>query len=113
MLASLSLRQYKQLSSGLHSFPHSPTVLLTRVPCSVCVEPTSTTLSTLHWRSICDILLETCHLAVDPTDLVERTEWCDLAAAVEFGIDVVFEHSERDLLLFVGIAFDNPTLFSH
>ena len=33
-------------------FPHSSTVLLTRVPRSVSVEPTSTTLSTLHWRSI-------------------------------------------------------------
>ena len=33
-------------------FLHSPTILLTRVPCSVYVEPTSTTLSTLHWRSI-------------------------------------------------------------
>ena len=32
--------------------PHSHTVLLTFVSCSVSVEPTSTTLSTLHWRSI-------------------------------------------------------------
>ena len=35
-------------------FPHSPAVLLTRVPCSVSVEPTSTTLSTLSWRSYFD-----------------------------------------------------------
>ena len=35
-----------------NAFPRSPTVLLTRVPCSVSVEPTSTTLSTLHWRDI-------------------------------------------------------------
>ena len=33
-------------------FPHSCTVLLTREPCSASVEPASTTLSTLHWRSI-------------------------------------------------------------
>ena len=32
--------------------PHSPTVRLTFVSCSVSVEPTSTTLSTLHWRNI-------------------------------------------------------------
>ena len=32
--------------------PHSSTVLLTRVPCSVTVEPTSTIWSTLHWRNI-------------------------------------------------------------
>ena len=33
-------------------FPHSLTVLLTLVFCSVSVEPTSSTLSTLHWHSI-------------------------------------------------------------
>ena len=38
VLTSLLLRHYKQLSSGLL---HSPTVLLTRVPCSVSVEPNS------------------------------------------------------------------------
>ena len=32
--------------------PHSPAVLLTFVFCSVSVEPTSTTLSMLHWRCI-------------------------------------------------------------
>ena len=32
--------------------PHCPTVLLMFVSCSVSVEPTSTTLSKLHWRGI-------------------------------------------------------------
>ena len=52
------------------------------------------------------VLVRLCDILFDPTDLVERTGRVDLAEAVEFGLDVVFELYERGLPLFVSIAVE-------